>query len=201
MQAVYFENRSVVFCTPDETPVISSGEKSVKASGVSAIQAISDGFINDSTVSRLYVESPDASKLFDQFCSCFREIDAAGGVVMNASGEYLMIFRRGKWDLPKGKREPGESVSDCALREVAEETGLSSLEIGSPICVTHHSYVLDGALCIKHTHWYNMLCTKPCTLVPQVEEEITEACWMDADRMKRLAATSYRSIREVISNL
>lgn len=191
----------MVFCTPDETPAISSGEKSVKADEVSVIGTISGSFINDHTVSRLYVESPDAPSLFDRFCSCFREIDAAGGIVKNPSGEYLMIFRRGRWDLPKGKREPGESVSSCALREVAEETGLSSLEIGSPICVTHHSYVLDGAMCIKHTHWYNMLCTKPCTLVPQVEEEITEACWMDIGRMKRLAETSYRSIREVISNL
>ncbi|MFM8758223.1 MAG: NUDIX domain-containing protein, partial [Methylophilaceae bacterium] len=43
---------------------------------------------------------------------------AAGGLVENELGQVLMIFRRGKWDLPKGKLDPNESIDECALREV-----------------------------------------------------------------------------------
>lgn len=55
---------------------------------------------------------------------------AAGGVVLRASAqgvvEVLLVHRPGHrdWTLPKGKAEPGETDEACALREVAEETGL-----------------------------------------------------------------------------
>ena len=48
----------------------------------------------------------------------FTYIRAAGGLVFNDANELLMIVRRGKWDLPKGKVEAGEDVVTAALREV-----------------------------------------------------------------------------------
>src|ERR1041385_2734909 len=45
----------------------------------------------------------------------FTLIIAAGGLVLNEKDELLIIFRRGKWDLPKGKVDKGESVEDCAI--------------------------------------------------------------------------------------
>ena len=42
-----------------------------------------------------------------------------------------MIFRRGKWDLPKGKLDKGEKIEDCAVREVEEETGLKNVKLNS----------------------------------------------------------------------
>jgi len=57
-------------------------------------------------------------------------VRAAGGVISrrNERGEVevLLVHRphHGDWSFPKGKREPGETDEECALREVWEETGL-----------------------------------------------------------------------------
>ena len=69
-----------------------------------------------------------------------KKIIAAGGLVINENDELLMIFRRGKWDLPKGKLDKGESIADCALREVMEETGLQQVKIEKPLGITYHEY-------------------------------------------------------------
>ena len=62
------------------------------------------------------------------FCSGYHEL-AAGGVVKDAEGHVLWIQRNGKWDLPKGKLERGESLEEAVIREVFEETGIRDLTI------------------------------------------------------------------------
>ena len=54
------------------------------------------------------------------------------------------MFRRGKWDLPKGKLDPGETLEACALREVREETGVGQLELIKFLLVTEHEYEESG---------------------------------------------------------
>ena len=58
-----------------------------------------------------------------------KQILAAGGLVTNAQGEILWIFRRGFWDLPKGKLDDGETIQSCAIREVEEETGIQNIKL------------------------------------------------------------------------
>lgn len=201
MRTVYFENRSIVFCAPEELPKgIGSGE-AVEAEGLEIIRAICGSFASGPSLQRLFIVNRDADTAFGQFCSCLNEIDAGGGVVRNGQGQYLMIFRRNLWDLPKGKREAGEEIESCALREVEEETGLHSLEIVRPICVTHHTCTFDGIFSIKHTYWYEMLHTGNEKPVPQLEEEITGVQWMSRQELSEKAGTSFRSIGEVIANL
>ena len=67
-------------------------------------------------------------------------IIAAGGIVMNPKQEILWIFRRGFWDLPKGKLDPGETIPQCALREVEEETGINDIQLNELITITYHEY-------------------------------------------------------------
>lgn len=55
-------------------------------------------------------------------------IDAAGAVVWRIQNDRLQVLlihrpRYNDWSWPKGKLEPGETAPDCAVREVAEETG------------------------------------------------------------------------------
>ena len=80
-------------------------------------------------------------KLKMAFFKHFKLVKAAGGLVINKSGEVLLIFRRGKWDLPKGKLDDNESLVECAVREVQEETGLKNLETGKEIETDRKSVV------------------------------------------------------------
>ena len=139
-----------------------------------------------------------SKKEFEDFCSMFEPITACGGLVRNADGKYLMIRRKGFWDLPKGKLEESESLEECALREVNEETGLQGLICGRPICITHHTYNTYGPLNIKHTHWFEMSCTGPDETVPQKEEDISEAVWLTKEEALARMDESYASIREVL---
>ena len=74
------------------------------------------------------------------FFKKFTIVQAAGGMVKNEKNETLLIFRRGKWDLPKGKLDKGESLEECAVREVEEETGLKNVKLVSPLIITYHTY-------------------------------------------------------------
>ena len=62
-------------------------------------------------------------------------------VVTDATGRYAVAYspRRREWSIPGGWREPGESVLECALREVWEETGLR-LEPGAVRVFGHEVY-------------------------------------------------------------
>ena len=114
------------------------------------------------------------------FQSNFRQIHAAGGRVVNEDNEVLFIFRRQKWDLAKGKVDKGETLEEAALREVKEECGLTELELKSFLIATYHIYEIKGKWALKTTYWYRMIATKNQSLVPQIEEEITDMRWISA---------------------
>ena len=128
----------------------------------------------------------------------YEPIDAGGGVVMNEDGAVLMIYRRGKWDLPKGKRDDGEDIAQCALREVSEETGLHKLQLKDKICDTYHVYAQNGQQLLKCTSWYKMQGTSAETLTPQKEENIEQAKWIAEKNMGQVVYKSYEAIREVL---
>ncbi len=140
--------------------------------------------------------------LFNNICCGFDKIVvAAGGVVENENGDYLMILRNNMWDLPKGKQEENESVETTALREVEEECGISGLELERLICITHHTYRMNGEFILKHTWWYKIRHTGKSSLVPQREENIEEAVWVGKERVNELLANTYPSIIEVFGEL
>lgn len=127
-------------------------------------------------------------------------IQAGGGLVLNEQHELLFIFRRGSWDLPKGKVDPGETIEACALREVEEETGVGNLTLIDFLGITNHQY-FDPYLkeeVIKESHWYTMSVKGIPVLVPQTEEDITDIKWVPLAEVNELIAHSFASIKEII---
>ena len=141
-----------------------------------------------------YIDSPDPLKEFEK---AFTLIQAGGGVVRNPQGRILFIKRRGKWDLPKGKLEIGEDISECAQREVEEETGVKGLFVLGKRVVTYHIYKQDQRWYLKETHWYNMYSDATENLSPQQEEDIEVCAWKKPKKLKKLLKNSFSSIQEV----
>jgi 8-oxo-dGTP pyrophosphatase MutT (NUDIX family) len=144
------------------------------------------------------IEDISEDALLAQLNVMYTTIDAGGGLVYNEQGAMLMIFRRGKWDLPKGKLDKGESIAECALREVKEETGLVTLTLGEKICDTYHIYTQDNEQFLKRTAWYKMNGSSADRLTPQKEENILEARWISEKDIAPFATKSYEAIREVL---
>ena len=131
-----------------------------------------------------------------------KTIVAAGGLVFNENKELLMIFRRAKWDLPKGKLDEGETIEECAIREVEEETGVQQIILGKLIQKTYDEY-FDQWIhedVIKETWWFEMFVSKKQQLLPQTEEDIERIIWADATTIETCLENSYSTIIEVINN-
>jgi len=128
------------------------------------------------------------------------KIIAAGGIITNENDEILMIFRRGKWDLPKGKLDEGETIEACALREVQEETGLADVTIKYFVGITYHDYfeprINDDVH--KESHWYAMAAAPGQVLVPQTEEDIAEIEWVRKEILDIYLNNSYPTITDII---
>lgn len=129
-----------------------------------------------------------------------KKIIAAGGLVTNENDELLLIFRRGKWDLPKGKLDEGENIEECAVREVQEETGLSNVTLKEFVGITNHEYfdTYIGQQVDKETHWYAMAAAPGQALVPQTEEDIEEIEWVRKEVLDIYLNNTYPTIIDII---
>ena len=154
--------------------------------------------LKENVIQRLDISSDDVELVWKSFKSLFLYIEAAGGVVKNDKGEILLIFRKGKWDLPKGKIEKGESIKDAALREVQEECGIDHLSIVKALPATYHTYTVNGKSSLKKTFWFEMLCKGNDKPKPQIEEEITKAEWMSKTQVKKALENTYPAIIELM---
>ncbi|MCW3124723.1 MAG: hydrolase [Bacteroidetes bacterium] len=121
-----------------------------------------------------------------------KAVVAAGGIVKNERDETLIIFRRGYWDMAKGKVEKGEKIINAAQREVEEETGVKIESLSEEVVITYHCYRLKGKDCIKETHWYHMRARDgQDELAPQAEEDIEQALWADKEKIRSLKGKFY----------
>lgn len=159
------------------------------------LQALESGEI----ASAVFVQA-DTQRLLEAIKQHFKVLVAAGGLITNPEGEILLMFRRGKWDLPKGKLDEGETLEECAVREVQEETGLQEVELKKHLITTCHTYD-DGhtrRATLKVTDWYLLTAPGNQKLVPQTVEQITKIEWAKPADFEKYMSNTFGAIHDVI---
>lgn len=150
-------------------------------------------------VTAVDIVSNDLDQLWKDFTSHYKWLPAAGGLVKHANREeYLFIFRRGFWDLPKGKIDAGEDEPTAALREVMEETGVTDLALGEPLPTTYHTYRnRKERRVLKPTYWFRMASGQE-DLTPEEEEDIEQAAWRPIAEILQDDQPIYGSLRALL---
>ena len=143
----------------------------------------------------------DPTEVLQLLKAQFTVIHAGGGIVFNEAQQLLLMKRLGKWDLPKGKIDPGETAEEGALREVEEECGIDQLSIRNFFSNSYHTYKLQGHRFLKLTHWYIMDTSFTGVLVPQIEESITEVKWVQLSQLNLDTLDTYESIRSILKSV
>ncbi|NAW52119.1 NUDIX domain-containing protein [Elizabethkingia argentiflava] len=156
--------------------------------------------LENSPTSSVNIYARDTEEVWRIFLATFKNITAAGGIVLNSNNDILFIHRLSKWDLPKGKMEEGESSEITALREVEEECSISDLSIEKFISPTYHMYMDQvGNRILKITYWYKMLHHGLQKPHPQEIEGITKAEWVPQRDIKtKILPNTFQNIHLIL---
>ena len=141
----------------------------------------------------LYHKNPE--KLEQFLFKKLKVVEAGGGLVYNSKNEILFIRRNSKWDLPKGKKEKGETHEEAAIRETMEETGVKQLEVKRFIKKTYHVFRRNDKFRLKVTYWYEMYTDFNGALIPESKEGIKKACWKNFEKTQKALKDSYENIK------
>ncbi len=200
MYKVFFNDRRVFLCSPDEKKELSCEVKLIEVEKQQEVGLWVNRFLTDHTTKDVVFLNAEIELLFRWFCSCFECIGAAGGLVSNPRQELLCIKRLNYWDLPKGKAEIGESAEQTALREVEEECGISPLIIDTYATESYHIYAhpkKEGRWVLKKTDWFFINYQGHQTPTPQTSEAIEEAIWASVDEVQTIKKKTYASLMPV----
>jgi 8-oxo-dGTP pyrophosphatase MutT (NUDIX family) len=191
MITIYFTDKSLTFAPEQYTP--SADERVLSESEVTSANL--DNLFD--FCNKIVVPTNDYRGAAERFATQFVYIEAAGGIVENSNGEILLIFRRGRWDLPKGHIDAGEEALQAAIREIEEETGVTGLNFATKLGNTLHAYNVYGKWELKNTYWFAFN-TEHSATTPQTEEDITAAMWVDKTKLTECMTNSYPTIREIV---
>jgi 8-oxo-dGTP pyrophosphatase MutT (NUDIX family) len=145
----------------------------------------------------VYIVSSHPESTFAKLFEAFDFIEAAGGIVKK-DNRYLFIKRCGKWDIPKGKLELGESPVIGGVREIEEECGITNPIVTGLITTTYHTYKLKDRPTIKRTYWYALEYHGDEELKAQENEGITKAKWFKPDDLFKVKENTFASILDVM---
>lgn len=158
------------------------------------IQQIFEAICNHQ-IKGIQLYSNNLGEDWKNFKSKFKVQKAAGGKVLNSNNEVLFIYRLGKWDLPKGKLEKGESIKECAIREVEEECGITNLTLENQLPTTYHVFERKGKTILKITYWFLMKSNFTGKLIPQTEEDIEIAVFKNNIELNEALLNTYENIK------
>ena len=176
-----------------DTKKISTGFKKVNFNKINVVELIKNISLNREKGICLICNNLEVD--WALFQSKFKIQKAAGGKVLNSKNEILFIYRLGKWDLPKGKLEKGESIKECAIREVEEECGISNLHIEEQLETTYHIFERNGRTILKITFWFLMKSNFTRKLIPQTEEDIEIAVFKNNIEVNEVLQNTYENIK------
>jgi 8-oxo-dGTP pyrophosphatase MutT (NUDIX family) len=146
-------------------------------------------------IHQAYLYHPDEKEIMKTLKAKIPVNKAGGGLVYNKKGEVLFIFRNGKWDLPKGGTEKGETIEDTAMREVEEETGVNLLRITNKLQKTYHIFKRNGVFKLKITHWFEMQSDFEGIPQGQLDEGIEKVVWFKPEDIPEALKNSYENIK------
>lgn len=192
MYKVFYNERAIIL---SEKPV-ANVKKTLKFSTESQFEEAL-AFLRNTSAGEVNIYYHNLEKLWFEFRSFFDYLEAAGGLVFNPQQEILFIYRLEKWDLPKGKVEPGETTETAAVREVEEECGIGDLKINKFLTKTYHIYFQKN-MKLKATYWYEMNYEGNQELIPQTEEGIGIVEWKPKSEIPALLKNTYENIKIVL---
>ena len=151
--------------------------------------------LNKKSTISVHLFHKNRDNLLKYFFKSIKTVIAAGGKIINSKSDTLFIYRDDKWDLPKGKSEKNELLSDTAIREVIEETGIKGVSIKKPLDVTYHIFKRDDEYRLKITYWFEMFSDYSGKFTPQLNENITDVCWVKKENLENIKNNSYPNIK------
>ncbi len=203
MYKVFLNNKEIIFNSERMNPInISQVEIMARDFPEKTLPEHIGSLLKSPEINVLWIVSTMPEITRARFLEGYHLIKAAGGLVRNENNELLVIYRRGYWDLPKGKLDAGESLETCALREVMEETGIKGTLLPIEPLITYHIYLENLRKTVKETHWYTMVANAGTHPVPQTAEQITEALWANSSHIEtKVLPNTYPLIRDLIMDL
>jgi len=197
---VFIKDKLILFTENTNIPMMDKNVLFYRYQGMDMLMLEFEHFIRTKKIKTLVVyRKKNADKLFKSFIGRFKLTRAAGGAVISKKDEVLMIFRHGRWDLPKGKKNSGERNRETAIREVMEETGIQQAEIKKKLSVTYHFYRRNKKLIVKKTHWFLMKAKRKQAMIPAEHEGIVKVKWVPFENARRKSNKTFRSITEVLN--
>jgi ADP-ribose pyrophosphatase YjhB (NUDIX family) len=206
---IYANDKMIIFRNEKDKTLKISADEILEIKDSTENEEIAKSFkqlINSKSRKKLFIQGDTAANI-EKFTHSFKLIEAAGGFIQlnekkfSAQKKFLFIFRNGKWDLPKGKLELGESIEEGAIRECEEECKVSELKIIKKLAPTYHMFLQKKEWIIKKTYWFLMESTFTGKLVPQKEEGITRVEWIAEKDFSRVKENTYPSVIDVMQSV
>lgn len=194
MYKVFIDQKPVVFIEKEE---LSTEINVEKAKNVSNLDDLKPMLKKASIESPVFLVAKNPKKAFKSFFADFKKIDAAGGIVQRKE-KFLVIKRKGLWDIPKGRIDKGEDAETACVREIMEECGIEEPTITHPLCETYHCMKWNDQPALKRTYWYMLTYSGSKDTTPETKEDITEAKWMSREKLLNIRKKTFGSINVVL---
>jgi ADP-ribose pyrophosphatase YjhB (NUDIX family) len=109
---------------------------------------------------------------------------SSGGVVLNSINQIALVLQKsGTWSFPKGHVEENESPEQAARREIAEEAGITQLELIKPLGSYHRTSMDEHPQPMTITLF--LYKTDQTDIYP-IAQDATESRWVDVQTVPQL---------------